>query len=155
VLVERVEGFAQPHEWQRAYREINEFETQIVESGAVLLKFWLHISKDEQLYRFQLREKEPAKRWKITDKDWRNREKWEDYWGPVSDMLEQTSTAHGPWVIVEGNDKRHARHKVIETVAQRLSIALEGNPLKMPRVAEKKKPRKKTRAPAAKIQQTS
>lgn len=156
VLVERVEGFATQDEWQRAYREINEFETQIVESGAILIKFWLHISKDEQLNRFKTREQEPHKRWKITDEDWRNREKWEDYWGPVSDMLEQTSTAHGPWVIVEGNDKRFARLKVLETVAQRLSNALEGKPLKMPRTATKKKQRSmKSQEPTAPVQRAS
>ncbi len=132
VLVERVEGFATFDEWQRAYREINEFETQIIESGAILMKFWMHISKEEQLNRFQLRAQLPHKQWKITDEDWRNREKWEDYWGPVSDMLEQTSTTHAPWVIVEGNDKLYGRVKVLETVAQRLSIALEGKSLKMP-----------------------
>ncbi len=101
-----------------------------------MLKFWLHISKDEQLSRFQLRAQQPHKQWKITDEDWRNREKWEDYWGPVSDMLEQTSTPQAPWIIVEGNDKRYARLKVLETVAQRLSVALEGKPLKMPQLAE-------------------
>lgn len=130
VLVERVERFATPEEWQRAYREINEFETQLIESGAVLLKFWMHISKEEQLRRFQEREREPHKRWKITQEDWRNREKWEDYWDPVSDMLEHTSTARAPWTIVEGNDKRYARVKVIETVVQRLSRELEGKRVK-------------------------
>lgn len=145
VLVERVEGFAAPHEWQRAYREINEFESQIVESGAFLLKFWLHVSKDEQLKRFQQREAEPHKRWKITDEDWRNREKWEDYWGPVSDMLEQTSTAHGPWVIVEGNDKRFARLKILETLARRLALALDEKPITKPRTAEKKAAKKPMR----------
>ncbi|NUM54126.1 MAG: polyphosphate:AMP phosphotransferase [Candidatus Hydrogenedentes bacterium] len=155
VLVERVEGFATPQEWQRAYREINEFETQIVEAGAVLIKFWFHISKDEQLNRFQLREQEPHKRWKITDEDWRNREKWEDYWGPVSDMLEKTSTAHAPWVVVEGNDKRFARVKVLETVAQRLSQALEGKPLKMPRAARKQKTRQRPQGQPAPVQQAS
>lgn len=158
VLVERVEGFASTQEWQRAYHEINEFETQLIESGAILLKFWMHISKDEQLKRFKTREEAPHKRWKITDEDWRNREKWEDYWGPVSDMLEQTSTPQAPWIIVEGNDKRYARLKVLETVAQRLSVALEGKPLKMPKPAEsEKKPvkQKKKLAPPPVARQAS
>ncbi len=124
VLVERVEGFAAPHEWERAYREISEFEQQLVEFGTVLVKFYLHISKDEQLKRFQEREEQPHKRWKITDEDWRNRERWEDYWDPVSDMIERTSTPHAPWIIVEGNDKRFARIKALRTVNERLSAAL-------------------------------
>ena len=109
----------------------------------------MHISKGEQLSRFQLRAQQPHKQWKITGEDWRNREKWEDYWGPVSDMLEQTSTPQAPWIIIEGNDKRYARLKVLETVAQRLSVALEGKPLRMPQPAETvKKPVKKKRTPA-------
>lgn len=124
VLVERVEGFAAPHEWERAYREISEFEQQLVEFGTVLLKFYLHISKDEQLKRFKEREEQPYKRWKITDEDWRNRERWEDYWDPVSDMIERTSTPHAPWIIVEGNDKHYARIKALRTVNERLSAAL-------------------------------
>jgi polyphosphate:AMP phosphotransferase len=124
VLVERVEGLAKPHEWERAYREINEFEQQLVEFGAVLVKFYLHISKDEQLNRFKERETLPHKRWKLTDEDWRNRERWVDYWDPVSDMIERTSTPHAPWIIVEGNDKRYARIKVLRTVIDRLSMTL-------------------------------
>ncbi len=124
VLVERVEGFAKPHEWERAYREINEFEQQLVEFGAVLVKFYLHISKDEQLNRFKERETLPHKRWKLTDEDWRNRERWEDYWDPVSDMIERTSTPHAPWIIIEGNDKRYARVKALRTVVDWLSQSL-------------------------------
>ena len=124
VLVERVEGFAAPPEWERAYREINEFEQQLVEFGAVVVKFYLHISKDEQLSRFKERESLPHKRWKITDEDWRNRERWEDYWDPVSDMIERTSTPHAPWIIIEGNDKRHARIKALRIVNERLAAAL-------------------------------
>lgn len=125
VLVERVEGFAKPDEWERAYREINEYEQQLVEFGTVLVKFYLHISKDEQLQRFKEREAQPHKRWKLTDEDWRNREKWEDYWDPVSDMIEHTSTPHAPWIIIEGNDKRYARVKTLETMTERLSAALK------------------------------
>lgn len=124
VLVERVEGFAKPHEWERAYREINEFEQQLVEFGAVLVKFYLHISKDEQLNRFKERETLPHKRWKLTDEDWRNRERWVDYWDPVSDMIERTSTPHAPWIIIEGNDKRYARIKALRTVIDQLSTTL-------------------------------
>ncbi|HPO12873.1 MAG TPA: polyphosphate:AMP phosphotransferase [Candidatus Hydrogenedentes bacterium] len=116
VLVERVEGFAKPNEWQRAYSEINEFEQQLAEAGAVIVKFWMHVTKDEQLRRFEDRQNTPHKEWKITDEDWRNREKWDQYWEAVSDMLDRTSTAHAPWTIIEGNDKCYARVKAIETV---------------------------------------
>lgn len=125
VMVERVEGFAQPEEWMRAYREINEFETELVEYGAVVCKFWMHISKEEQLARFEARQRTPGKEWKITDEDWRNREKWAVYKEAISDMIEKTSTLHAPWTIVEGNDKRYARLKVLETVIERLSAGLK------------------------------
>ncbi len=128
VLVERVEGFATPQEWQRAYSEINEFEQQLADSGAVIVKFWMHVSKDEQLRRFQDRQNTPHKQWKITDEDWRNREKWDHYWEAVSDMLDRTSTAHAPWTIIEGNDKCHARVKALETVVN--TIKKQVPPLK-------------------------
>ncbi len=116
VLVERVEGFATPEEWQRAYREINEFEQQLVEFGTVVVKFWIHISQEEQLARFKSRQETPEKQWKITEEDWRNRKKWNEYWIAVSDMIEQTSTLHAPWTIIEGNDKLHARLKTLQVV---------------------------------------
>ena len=125
-MVERGEGFATRAEWSRAYREINEFEAQLAEFGTVVVKFWLHISKEEQLARFEARQKTPHKRWKITDEDWRNREKWDAYYEAVSDMIEQTSTVHAPWTIVEGNHKPHARIKALQTVVDRVSAALEG-----------------------------
>ncbi len=125
VLVERIEGFAKEEEWRRAYGEINDFETQLTESGIVLLKYWIHISAPEQLARFKLREKTPYKRWKLTDEDWRNRAKWDDYAQAVHDMVQFTSTADAPWTLVEGNDKRFARIKVIETFCDRLGAALE------------------------------
>lgn len=125
VMVERVEGFAQPDEWMRAYREINEFETELVDYGAVVCKFWMHISKEEQLDRFEARQRTPGKEWKITEEDWRNREKWDAYWEAVTDMIEKTSTVHAPWTIVEGNDKKYARLKVLRTVVDRLSAGLE------------------------------
>lgn len=125
VLVERVEGLARPDEWGRAYDEINEFERQLVEHGTVVVKFFLHVSSDEQLRRFRERERTPYKRWKITDEDWRNREKWDAYVGAINEMVERTSTPLAPWVLVEGNDKRFARVKVVRTLADRLSRAVE------------------------------
>jgi polyphosphate kinase 2 (PPK2 family) len=125
VLVERVEGFATPQEWNRAYREINEFEAEVADFGAVVAKFWLHISKEEQLQRFEARQEDPHKQWKITEEDWRNREKWDQYWHAVSDMIERTSTPLAPWTIVEGDDKRYARVKVLRTITSRLKQVLE------------------------------
>lgn len=124
VLVERVEAFAPPRDWMRAYSEINEFEQQIVEYGAVIAKFWLHISKEEQLLRFEARQHDPAKQWKITEEDWRNRAKWDEYWEAVSDMLDRTSTAYAPWTIIEGNDKLHARIQALQTLVSRIEKAL-------------------------------
>ena len=124
VLVERVEGFAREAEWRRAYAEINDFEDQLVSHGVVLLKFWLHITADEQLARFKEREKIPYKRWKLTEEDWRNRERWDDYEQAVNDMVERTSTANAQWTLVEGNDKRFARIKVLKTFCDRLEEAL-------------------------------
>lgn len=126
VLVERIEGFATYPEWARAYREINEFESDLVDYGTVIIKFWLHVTKEEQLTRFEARQNTPEKRWKITDEDWRNREKWDLYWQAVSDMVERTSTVRAPWTVVEGNDKRHARIKTLRTAVKRIGAALEG-----------------------------
>ena len=127
VMVERVEDFAQPEEWMRAYREINEFEADLVAYGAVLCKFWMHISKEEQLDRFEARQRTPGKEWKITDEDWRNREKWDAYKEAVTDMIEKTSTLQAPWTIIAGNDKRYARLRVLETVIERLSVSLKND----------------------------
>lgn len=124
VLVERVEGFAFAAEWQRAYAEINAFESQLCAQGTVLLKFWIQIDKDEQLRRFEERQQTPYKTWKITDEDWRNREKWEPYEQAVDDMIALTHTPQAPWILVEGNDKAHARIKVIEQVCTHLEAAL-------------------------------
>jgi polyphosphate kinase 2 (PPK2 family) len=124
VLVERVEGFATAAEWQRAYREINAFEEQLVEHGIVLAKFWLHVTPEEQLRRFKDRERSTFKSWKLTDEDWRNRERWQDYAQAVNEMVERTSTHLAPWTLVEANDKAFARIKVLETVCKRLSEAL-------------------------------
>ena len=125
VLVERVEGFASEDEWKRAFSEINEFEEQLTDHGILLLKYWVHITKDEQLERFKAREQIPHKRWKLTDEDWRNREKWDDYNWAVNDIVEHTSTYAAPWVLVEGNDKRFARIKVISTFCDRLEAILD------------------------------
>jgi len=128
VLVERLEGFASRKEWRRAYAEINAFEQQLVDFGIVLVKFWIHIDKDEQEARFKARELVPYKRWKLTDEDWRNREKWDEYEVAVNDMIERTSTRLAPWVLVEGNDKRYSRIKVIRTLVERLAAHLGVDP---------------------------
>jgi polyphosphate:AMP phosphotransferase len=124
VLVERVEGFASPDAWGRAYREINEFEQELTEAGTVVVKFWLHISKAEELRRFRARARDKEKQWKLTDEDWRNREKWPAYWEAVSTMIERTSTIHAPWTIIEAEDKLHARVQALKTVIERVGAAL-------------------------------
>ena len=118
VMVERIEGFATQDEWSRAYAEINEMELQWAEYGTVIGKFWLQIDKDEQYKRFKEREQNPNKEWKITDEDWRNREKWDAYEAAVNEMLVRTSTDYAPWTIVEGNNKYYARLKVLKTVIE-------------------------------------
>jgi len=125
VLVERVEGFCAEADWLRAYAEINDFEHELAGAGAVVVKFWLQISAEEQLARFKEREKTEFKRFKITDEDWRNREKWDAYHRAVCDMVERTSTGEAPWTLVEANDKNFARVKVMKTVCQRLEAALK------------------------------
>lgn len=124
VLVERVEGFASEEQWRRAYDEIKAFERTLTDEGMVLIKFWMHISHDEQLRRFTSRQKEPVKRWKLTEEDWRNREKRGEYEIAVTEMLERTDTSFAPWVVVEGDDKRYARVKVVETVNMHLERGL-------------------------------
>jgi polyphosphate:AMP phosphotransferase len=124
VLVERVEGFTNHANWARAYLEINDFEEQLTRAGIVVQKFWLQISKEEQLARFQAREETPYKRYKITDEDWRNRERWDDYREAVNEMLARTSARHAPWNLISGNDKRFARIQVLETVTGALREAL-------------------------------
>ncbi|MEM9104370.1 MAG: polyphosphate:AMP phosphotransferase [Pseudomonadota bacterium] len=124
VLVERIEGFASEDDWRRSYAEINDFEEQLIEHGVVLVKYWVHISKEEQLARFKLREKTPHKRWKLTDEDWRNRDKWGDYEEAVNDMVQYTSTSAAPWSLIAGNDKRYARVKVLKTFCDRLAQSL-------------------------------
>lgn len=124
VLVERVEGFCTEDEWKRAYHEVNEFEHQLADFGTVLVKFWLHIDRDEQLRRFEARQQDASKSWKITDEDWRNRDKWRQYNTAVLDMVQQTSTTYAPWTILEANCKLYARVKALRTVATALEAAL-------------------------------
>ncbi len=124
VMVERIEGLC-GDAWKRAYREMNEFEKELSDWGAVILKFWLHIDKDTQLERFSDRQNTPEKRWKITDEDWRNREKWDRYEVAVNEMLQKTSTAYAPWHIIESTDKKYARLKVLGIVIDALEVALK------------------------------
>lgn len=124
VLVERVEGFATENEWMRAYAEINYFEEQLVQHGIVLVKYWLHITNEEQYRRFKERETTSYKQWKLTDEDWRNRERWDAYEQAVNDIAERTSTRLAPWTLVEANDKLFARVKVLRTLADRIEAAL-------------------------------
>jgi polyphosphate kinase 2 (PPK2 family) len=132
VMVERIEGFCTEAEWKRAYREINEFERQLVDFGMIVAKFWIHISPEEQLRRFEARRDTPYKAWKLTEEDWRNRAKWDAYAEAVNDMLLRTSTATAPWTIVEGNDKWSARVKTLRTLVEVLSKELDYQPVEPP-----------------------
>ncbi|HIZ14072.1 MAG TPA: polyphosphate:AMP phosphotransferase [Candidatus Mediterraneibacter stercorigallinarum] len=125
VMVERIEGFCTTEEWKRAYKEINDMEKDLSDAGAIVIKFWMHIDKDEQERRFKERQENPEKQWKITDEDWRNREKWDQYEDAVNEMLMRTSTDYAPWVVVEGNDKYYARIKVLRTVAEAIEARLK------------------------------
>lgn len=128
VLVERVEGFAREEEWKRAYKEINSFERQLRDFGAILAKFWIHISREEQLRRFEERKAIGYKAWKLTDEDWRNREKWEAYEEAVEEMLVKTSTVTAPWTVVEGNGKYWARAKILAKVVEILAAEMNYQP---------------------------
>jgi len=124
VLVERVEKFAKEPVWKRAYNEINEFERILTDNGTILVKFWLHITKDEQLKRFKARQTDDYKKWKITDEDWRNRKKWNQYMKALEDMFAETDTAYAPWNIIEGNRKWYARVKALTVVTDALEREL-------------------------------
>jgi polyphosphate:AMP phosphotransferase len=124
VLVERIEHFAGDDEWRRAFGEINDFEDQLIEHGVILLKFWMHISKDEQLRRFKAREETPHKRWKLCDEDWRNRERWDEYALAAHEMIQQTSVRKSPWVLVENENKPYGRIKVLKAVCDAMENAL-------------------------------
>ncbi len=132
VLVERVEGLATQEQWRRAYDEIKAFERTLVDEGMVLVKFWMHISPEEQLRRFRSREQNVLKRWKLTDEDWRNRHRWAEYEQAVNEMLERTDTSYAPWTVVEAEDKRYARVKVFTTVTHRIAQALVEHGLDVP-----------------------
>ncbi len=128
VMVERVEGFAREDEWKRAFREINDFERQLRDANFMLVKFWIHISRDEQLRRFEARQRTPYKAFKLTDEDWRNRDRWDAYLQAVNDMLVNTSTPETPWTVLEGNCKRFARVKALQTLARTISEGLGTDP---------------------------
>jgi polyphosphate kinase 2 (PPK2 family) len=128
VLVERVEGFCSENDWLRAYSEINDFEHELSEARTIVCKFWLQISQQEQLRRFKEREKIEFKRFKITEEDWRNREKWDAYQAAICDMVDRTSTGKAPWTLVEANDKSYARVKILRTICERLEAELGGKP---------------------------
>ncbi len=138
VLVERVEGFATEAEWRRSYREINTFEGQLRDFGTIVFKFWLHISRDEQLARFEHRQQIGYKAWKLTSEDWRNREKWPQYTAAVEEMLLRTSTRGAPWTLIEGNDKYWARVQILSKLVEGLSRELKYQPAD-PLEHEKKK----------------
>lgn len=124
VMVERLEGFCSENDWRRAYNEINEFEKELKEWGAVIIKFWVQIDKDTQLERFEERQNTPEKQWKITDEDWRNREKWDDYEVAVDEMLQKTNTSFAPWHVLESVDKKYARIKALKIVIEEIQKAL-------------------------------
>lgn len=125
VLVERVEKFATPAEWKRAYREINAFEQALVDDGSLLIKFYLHITKEEQLLRFQRRQADPYKHWKINGEDWRNREHWDEYNAAAEEMFARTSPPGAPWTVIGADFKWQARLKVVKTVAERVEKRLK------------------------------
>ena len=127
VMVERIEGFCTREEWKRAYREINDMEAHLAHSGAIVLKFWMQIDKDEQERRFKERMENPEMQWKITDEDWRNREKWDQYEEAVNEMIIKTSTSYAPWIIVEGNNKYYARIKVLEAVVNAIEERIKND----------------------------
>ena len=123
-MVEHIEGFCTPEQWARSFDEINHFEKHLADWGAVILKFWLQIDKDEQLRRFQDRQNTPEKQYKITDEDWRNREKWDQYEDAVNLMLARTNTAWAPWVIVESDNKKYARIKALQEIISAMEARL-------------------------------
>ena len=125
VMVERIEGFCSENDWKRAYNEINEFEKELVDWGAVVIKFWVQIDKDTQLQRFTERQNTPEKQWKITDEDWRNREKWDLYESAIDEMIKKTSTTFAPWHVLESVDKKYARIKALETVIESIERKLK------------------------------
>jgi polyphosphate kinase 2 (PPK2 family) len=140
VLVERVEGFADREAWLRAYEEINSFERSLADEGMILIKFWMHISDSEQLNRFERRQENPLKQWKLTEEDWRNREKRGEYAEAVEDMVARThQEPHARWHLIEGDSKRYARVKVLETVIAEIEAGMERHGIAVPPPPEAKK----------------
>ena len=137
VLVERLEGFATVKEWKRAYDELNDFEQQLTDEDYIVLKFWVHIDEEEQLHRFERRANDPYKAWKLTDEDWRNREKFNDYVMAADEMFEKTDTKHSPWVLVEGNNKHFARIKVLEETIAHIEKELARRGMQITNVFQK------------------
>lgn len=125
VMVERLEGFCSENDWKRAFNEMNEFEKELYDWGAIVIKFWVHIDKDTQLERFTLRQNTPEKQWKITDEDWRNREKWDLYEGAIDEMIQKTNTTFAPWFVLESNDKKYARIKALQILIDEIKKRLE------------------------------
>jgi polyphosphate kinase 2 (PPK2 family) len=123
-MVERLEGFCSENDWRRAYNEINEFEKELVDFGAVIVKFWVQIDKDTQLERFTDRQNTPEKQWKITDEDWRNRDKWDLYETAIDEMIAKTSTTFAPWYVLESVDKKYARIKALKIVIEQIKKRL-------------------------------
>ena len=137
VLVERVEELATREQWLRAYDEINAFERTLADEGMILVKFWLHISGDEQLKRFKAREKDPLKQWKLTDEDWRNREKRDEYKQAVEDMVARTSIdPHAQWHLIPAESKRYARVAVIDTVIEEIEAGMRRHGMEPPKPIE-------------------
>jgi polyphosphate kinase 2 (PPK2 family) len=132
VLVERVEKLATPEQWGRAYEEVNDFERMLTAEGMILVKFFMHLSEEEQLARFESRERDPLKSWKLTDEDWRNRKKRKQYTAAIEDMLDRTDTAWAPWYLVEGDQKKWARVKVVETVNAALEAGMRAQGIDPP-----------------------
>jgi polyphosphate kinase 2 (PPK2 family) len=132
VLVERVEGFATEEQWSRAYEEIRDFERMLALEGMILVKIWMHVSPEEQLARFEARAKDPLKRWKLTDEDWRNRERRADYERALEDMFERTDSEWAPWTLVEADSKRYARVKVVRSVCEQIEAGMRRHGIEPP-----------------------
>lgn len=132
VLVERVEQFATPAEWQRAYEELNNFEKLLTDESYIVMKHWIHVSKDEQLKRFEERQNNPFKQWKLTDEDWRNRGKWDEYIQAAEEMLQKTHTNDAPWFVVSGDDKHSARIQVLKNIVQEIESNLVNKGISIP-----------------------
>lgn len=153
VLVERLEGFATTQEWKRAYKEINEFERLLTDEHYILMKFWIHVDKDEQLRRFEERANDPYKSWKLTEEDWRNREKFDDYLKAANDMFGKTNMKNAPWVIVDGNDKLSARINVLEAVIAHVEKEAARRGLTIPNLFKEEEDQVKLELEAVELEQ--